>query len=118
MLFFRLIAFACAVAVPVASAAGDLAQMALSSQAQACCDAMERACAGVSAPDDCCKTPQVSQPKGTTSTVAKSLIAFVAPAMALAVFNFELAGRPQPSTASTFTRAHDPPHLHPVSLRI
>lgn len=118
MLWFRLIAFACAVAVPVASAAGDLAQMALSSQAQACCDAMERACAGLSAPDDCCKTPQVSQPTGTTSTVAKSLIAFVAPAMALAVSNFELAGPTQPSTASAFTRAHDPPHLHPVSLRI
>ena len=118
MLFARLIAFACAVAVPVASAASDLAQMALSSQAEACCHAMQGVCAGMSAPDDCCNTPEVSQPAGTTSTIAKALITFVAPAMVPGVYNFEPAGREQPSTGSAFTRAHDPPHLHPVSLRI
>jgi uncharacterized protein involved in tolerance to divalent cations len=118
VLFVRLIAFACAVAVPVASAASDLAQMALSSKAEACCQAMQGACAGMSAPDDCCNTPQVSQSVGTTSTVAKALITFVARAIVPGVFNFEPAGREKPSTASTFTRAHDPPHLHPVSLRI
>jgi hypothetical protein len=118
VLFVRLIAFACALAVPVASAASDLVQMALSSKAEACCHAMQRACAGLSAPDDCCSTPQVSQPVGTTSTVAKALITFVAPAMVPGVFNSERAAQERPSTASAFTRAHDPPHLHPVSLRI
>ena len=118
MLFVRLIAFACAVAVPLAVTAGDLAQMALSIQAQACCEAMQRACAGLSSPDDCCKTPQVSQPVGTTSTVAKALITFVAPAMVPVVFSFEPSGREHPSTASAFARAHDPPYLHPVSLRV
>ena len=117
MSFARLIAFACALAVPVASTASDLAQMTLSSQAEACCHAMQGACGGMSAPDDCCNTPQVSQPAGTTSTIAKALT-FVAPAMVLGVFSFEPAGRGQSSTASAFTRAHDPPHLHPVSLRI
>ena len=118
MLSVRLIAFVCAVAVPVASAASDLAQMALSSQAEACCRAMQGACTGMSAPDDCCNTPQVSQPAGTTSTIAKALIRFAAPSMVPGVFDFEPAGRELPSTASAFTRAHDPPHLHPVSLRI
>jgi hypothetical protein len=72
----------------------------------------------MSAPDNCCNTPQVSQTAGTTSTIAKALITFVAPAMVPGVFDSEPAGREQPSTALAFTRAHDPPHLHPVSLRI
>jgi hypothetical protein len=118
VLFVRLIAFACVVAVPVASAATDLAQMALSSKAEACCEAMHGTCAGLSAPDDCCNTPQVSQPAGTTLTVAKVLIAFATPAIVAGVFSVEPAGREKPLTASLFTRAHDPPHLHPVSLRI
>jgi hypothetical protein len=118
VLLVRLIAFACAVAVPVATAAADLAQMALASQAQACCDAMQRACAGLSAPDDCCKTPQVAQPAGTTSTIAKALIALVAPALAPNRFTVEAVALEQRSTASAFARAHDPPHLHPLSLRI
>ena len=118
MLFVRLIAFACAVAVPVASAATDLAQMALLSKAEACCEAMHGACAGLSAPDDCCNTPQLSQPAGTTLTVTKALITFAAPAIVAGVFSVEPAGREKPSPSSLFTRAHDPPHLHPVSLRI
>ena len=118
MLLVRLIAFACAVAVPVASTASDLAQMVLSSQAEACCQAMQRACAGLSAPDDCCDTPQIFQQAGTTSTIAKALITFATPPMVPGVFGFEPTGREQLSTASAFSRAHDPPHLHPVSLRI
>lgn len=118
MLFVRLIAFACVVAVPVSSAAAELAQMALSSRAEACCRAMQGACAGLSAPDDCCNTPQISQPARTNATVAKALIALMAPAVAPRRFNLEPAVYEQRSTASAFTRAHDPPHLHPVSLRI
>ena len=47
MLSARLVVFACVVGVPVSSAAADLAQMALSSQAEACCRAMAGACAGL-----------------------------------------------------------------------
>ena len=118
MSFGRLIACACALAVPVASAASDLAQMALSSQAEACCHAMDAACAGMSAPDDCCNTPQVSQPAATTSTAVKALITLVAPTAIPNRFNLEPAAAERRWTASSFTRSHDPPHLHPVSLRI
>ena len=118
MLLVRLIAFACAVAVPVSSAAADLAQMALSSQAEACCRAMQGACAGLSAPDDCCSTPQVSQPVSAASTIAKALINVMAPPAGAPSFNCESASGEQRAVVSRFNRAHDPPHLHPVSLRI
>jgi hypothetical protein len=118
VLLVRLIAFACVVVVPISSAAAELAQMAMSSRAEACCRAMQGACAGLSAPDDCCNTPEISQPSGTNAIGAKALIALMAPEVAPRRFNFEPAVYEQRSTASAFTRAHDPPHLHPVSLRI
>jgi hypothetical protein len=118
VLFVRLLALACAVSVSVSSAAADLAQMGLSSQAEACCRATQGACAGLSAPDDCCKTPQVSHQVSPTSTVAKALSTLIAPLAAPLYFEEQPVGQQHTSAASTFTRTHDPPHLHPVALRI
>jgi hypothetical protein len=118
VLFVRLLALACAVSVPVSSAAADLAQMALSSHAEACCRAAEGACAGLSAPDDCCKTPQFSYHVSPTSTVAKALSTVAAPLAVARYFEVQPVCQEHTSDASTFTRTHDPPHLHPLALRI
>jgi hypothetical protein len=114
----RLVVFACVLGVSISSGAADLAQMALASQAEACCRAMEGACAGLSAPDDCCRTPQASLQVGTTSTAAKAVAGLIAPLVAPRHFNLESFDRERRFEGSTFTRAHDPPHLHPVALRI
>jgi hypothetical protein len=86
----------------------------------ACCAKTDYSCAGMSGPDDCCQhmghgahavTP------GTLSSTRALLLTTVA-----VVPLFGGATTPLASAAidsvSSFTRPHDPPHLHPYNLLI
>jgi hypothetical protein len=106
--------------VVVASiAVSSFADLKAAATAMDCCLKTNYACAGLSAPDDCCQhmghTREANAP-GTLVTVAA-----VGPALQ-PVFAPEVVPDPGlPSrhpVAGAFTRPHDPPHLHSFSLLI
>ena len=121
MRFIRLIALATALLLPSSAVAGELAQMAASSRAHACCEAMKGACAGIKAPDDCCQTPQagvgaVPAANAPANRVAASTISVAV----LSSHRSDIVAIASNSESFDvrFKRPHDPPHLHVFHLLI
>jgi hypothetical protein len=112
--------FALVVLVGLACAVSDAAAAATSITAMACCAKTNGDCAGVKAPDDCCRGmghisvgPASTMPPTGTTTAAPLSHAVLPHATGVA--------RPSASTPvvlASFKRPHDPPHLHPVALLI
>jgi hypothetical protein len=105
--------------IVTAVVASSLADLRSSTAAMACCAKTHNQCAGLRAPDDCCK----GMGHATAASVAGTLSAaqpHVLPATGLVAW---LPANLSPSRASStpdlaFKRPHDPPHLHPFSLLI
>jgi len=100
-------------------ATGSLADLRSSTTAMACCAKTHNQCAGLSAPDDCCKR----MGHATVSSLAGTLSAaqpLVLPATGVAAWlpaNLT-AAQGSSNVDLAFTRLHDPPHLHSFSLLI
>ena len=115
----RFVAAGSVLLVVLSLAVSPLAALRDSAAAMACCAKTDYTCAGLSAPDDCCQhmghaahgvTP------GTVSSARDLLVPFIA---IVPSFAAEPAAACDPlRTVSTFTRPHDPPHLHSYSLLI
>jgi hypothetical protein len=91
-----------------------------SAAAMDCCAKTDYTCAGLSAPDDCCQHMGHSAhgvTPGTVSTDRDLLIPISAIVPPFAAATPTAAADPLGSV-STFTRPHDPPHLHSYSLLI
>ena len=118
--FFRVVAVVCALVAPVADASHGLIGFALSSRAEACCAAMRGECAGLSTPDTCCQTRQVSAaPDLTTTAPVPAHSDLTLPVSAVGI---GLATDCETSrdwlVREAFKRPHDPPHLHGFPLLI
>jgi hypothetical protein len=101
-------------------AASPLAALRASAAAMACCAKTDYTCAGVSAPDDCCRqmghTASGVTP-GTLETARASSVLAIAIVPPLAAR--DAASSPVVlDSVSAFTRPHDPPYLHSYSLLI
>lgn len=96
----------------------SFADLRAAATAMDCCLKTNYACAGLSAPDDCC------QHMGHTreTTAAGTLVTAPAVGPARQPVAPELGPDPGVPTrdpvAGAFTRPHDPPHLHTFSLLI
>jgi hypothetical protein len=101
-----------------AVAADALADLRSSATAMACCAKTNNQCAGLRAPDDCCKHMGHTSGPSAVGTLASSH-PFVATAVTNIV-SFIAAVRPVSASMphGAFKRPHDPPHLHPFSLLI
>ena len=99
-------------------AVSSFADLRAAATAMDCCLKTDYACAGLSAPDDCCKrmghTGEASAP-GTLVT-APSVGPAVQAISPEVVPGLDLSSR-DPFDA-VFKRPHDPPHLHTFSLLI
>jgi hypothetical protein len=99
-------------------AVSSLADLRAAATAMDCCLKTRYACAGLSAPDDCCKR------MGHTREASAAGTLVTAPSVGPAVHaigpdvlpDLDLPSR-DPVDA-VFTRPHDPPHLHTFSLLI
>jgi hypothetical protein len=90
-----------------------------SAAAMACCAKTDYTCAGLSAPDDCCQHMGHSTHAVTPATASATRELLIAMIGIAPVFAAETAvPSDRLGTASTFTRPHDPPHLHSYSLLI
>ena len=114
----RIIAFACALALPIAWTSGDLAAFGASTTAMACCASTDYSCAGMRTPDDCCKTIQHGHGALPSSTVAGERGSVAPPAMTPPVLIAVTTIASAAAIARTITRPHDPPHLHTFTLLI
>jgi hypothetical protein len=100
------------------SASLDLAELRDGAAAMACCAKTDYSCAGMRAPDDCCRSMGHAASHQTPATIEKhqplptvtAILADLGPQV------FVSLARVAPITA--FTRPHDPPHLHPFALLI
>jgi hypothetical protein len=105
--------------VVVASiAVSSFADLKAAATAMDCCRKTNYACAGLSAPDDCC------QHMGHTREASLAGLLVTPPAVGPAVQPFapefvpDLTHRGKRRMDGAFTRPHDPPHLHTFSLLI
>jgi hypothetical protein len=100
-------------------AANRLADLRSSATAMACCLKANNQCAGLSAPDDCCKRMGHTASATVAGTLPTAQPVGV-PAIAIAPLSTFDASFGPASTNSDFAfkRPHDPPHLHPYSLLI
>jgi len=102
----------------VGSASIDLAELRDGAAAMACCAKTDYSCAGMQAPDDCCRSMGHAAAHQAPSTIDKHQ-----PLPTVTVILFELGPQIFASTArvaqvTAFARPHDPPHLHPFALLI
>jgi hypothetical protein len=101
----------------VGSASIDLAELRDGAAAMACCAKTDYSCAGMRAPDDCCRSMGHAAAHQTPATIEKHQpLPMVTAMQALGPQVFASIARVAPITA--FTRPHDPPHLHPFALLI
>jgi len=105
--------------ITLVAASSDAVALQFSMSAMACCAKTHNECAGLSAPDDCCKgmgrgvsATSATTPSTDHNRVAVSFAIFPAPA------GWEGITAVSVSPAPRFKRPHDPPHLHPVPLLI
>jgi hypothetical protein len=100
-------------------AANAFADLRSSATAMACCVKTHGHCAGLNAPDNCCKRMGHTGPGSVAGTVSAAP-PLVLPAIGSnALLPATLSTEPGlPVAASGFKRPHDPPHLHPFNLLI
>lgn len=109
-----------ALIVGLAVAAGDVAGARGSMTAMACCAKTHGDCAGVKAPDDCCRGMGhvVAGPTSNTPPTQPRLDYPVLHAiLAWTTIHSPAASAPL-FVAVNFKRPHDPPHLHAFALLI
>jgi hypothetical protein len=115
-LFSTAVAIALCAAVSVAAWA-DCAGTRTRASAKACC-ANKHHCKGSATPDDCCRKMKDGSSPSTTAIVTSQSPAAV-PALVVVVQVRARRGTPARSLSSaSFTRPHDPPHLHAFTLLI
>ena len=103
------------IATVVSATASDLGAILT---AMACCAKTNYACAGLSAPDDCCQRMQQAAPRSTASTIPTAPAAG-APATLSKPSALAMRAPAEPVLAPlSFVRPHDPPHLHTFALLI
>jgi len=105
--------------LPIVSASG-LVSVAQSALATSCCAATDYSCAGLRAPDDCCK--KMGHSAGAPAATSVERAAHVTPAESAVVVVQSSAEPALRSFGRIATRAgarfHDPPHLHSFPLLI
>ena len=114
-----IVALARVLLVVTSVAAGSLADLRSATAAMACCAKTDNQCAGLSAPDDCCKR----MGHATAASIAGTLSAaqpLVVPAIGVVV---TLPANPASARSASnpdlaFKRPHDPPYLHSFILLI
>jgi hypothetical protein len=120
---FHVLAVACVLSVPTAVIGDDLIRFAVAVDAHKCCAASGGACAQLSTPDQCCTTQEEAASLGFTSVGAELRTTLVAPDCALlgpslAAVKHPTVGSVRSDSSRSFTRPHDPPHLHSFPLLI
>jgi hypothetical protein len=89
-------------------------------RAMACCAKTDYACAGLQAPDDCCRQMGHGVVAAALATLdggrtpATTILAVVPTPIATASGSIASVS----ATPRSFARLHDPPHLHPFPLLI
>ena len=112
-----IIAFA--ILVAVGFGADEMSSMTSAAAAMACCAKTDYSCAGLSAPDTCCRRMHHAASHSTPSTAAATQGIDGAPAIvALPPANVVRSTSASELIQVEFTRPHDPPHLHTYSLLI
>jgi hypothetical protein len=103
--------------VASAVATNAFADLRASLAAMSCCAKTNYKCAGLSAPDDCCQHMGHGAQGAAAGTISNALL--LQPAVTVVLRpHADTTSTRQPLDASTFTRPHDPPHLHSYSLLI
>lgn len=105
--------------LPIIGASG-IVSVVEAALATRCCAATDYTCAGLRAPDDCCKHMRHIVGAATSATIERIAhmsqpfvtVAIAPPARALATVSS------QPIPSPTAKRLHDPPHLHAFALLI
>ena len=102
----------------VGSATIDLSELRNGAAAMACCAKTDYSCAGMQAPDDCCRSMGHAAAHQAPATIEKHqplpTVTAIPADFGSQVFNSITSV----VTITAFTRPHDPPHLHPFALLI
>jgi hypothetical protein len=100
-------------------ATGSLADLRSSTTAMACCAKTHNQCAGLSAPDDCCKRMGHATAGSLAGTLSAAQPLVLAATGVVAWLPANLTAAHGSSNVDFgFKRPHDPPHLHSFSLLI
>jgi hypothetical protein len=110
-------AWVCFVMLAGAVAASGFADLRSAATTMACCAKSDYKCAGLSAPDDCCKRMGHAGAPSALGTIAAS-VPLVAVFRTVVPDFGEIRLAPSTIADGAFKRPHDPPHLHPVALLI
>jgi len=103
----------------VALAANEMSDMVTGQAAMVCCAKTDYSCAGLSAPDTCCRRMHHASSHATPSTAAAAHSHDGLPAATLLPSAFFVGPtRGWERARLEFKRPHDPPHLHTYSLLI
>jgi hypothetical protein len=102
----------------VASGATALAELRESGQAMACCAKADYSCAGMRAPDDCCRHMGHGVARAVPATIDSHQPLQAATEIPADFGPQVFASLASVASVATFTRPHDPPHLHPFALLI
>jgi hypothetical protein len=109
----------CTALLAAGSAAIDMSDLRDGAAAMACCAKTDYSCAGMQAPDDCCRhmghaaahqmpaTIDKNQPLPSTMAVPTAVAPHMVASLLLVV-----------RVPTSFARPHDPPHLHPFAILI
>jgi len=99
--------------------AGSLADLRSSTTAMACCAKTHNQCAGLSAPDDCCKRMGHATAGSLAGTLsAAQPLALPATGVVAWLTANLTAAHGSSNVDFALKRPHDPPHLHTFSLLI
>jgi len=106
--------------IAVGFAAFDLSELRDGADAMACCAKTDYTCAGMRAPDDCCRNMGHASAHQVPGTVSNQhpMPAPTAISVNIGVDMLASIARMAPVVAPAFTRPHDPPHLHSFAILI
>jgi uncharacterized protein YfaQ (DUF2300 family) len=105
--------------LPIVAGSG-LMSVVQAALATSCCAATDYTCAGLRAPDDCCKKMGHTAGAATAATIERAAHAAQAQPV---IFVASPLSAPVPASFDTISapagpRLHDPPHLHTFALLI
>jgi hypothetical protein len=104
--------------VGVGCAAIDLSELRDGAAAMACCAQTDYSCAGLQAPDDCCRHMGHAAAHPAPATLEKHRPLSSTMALPANVGPLTVVSLRPVAPVTAFTRPHDPPHLHPFALLI
>jgi hypothetical protein len=102
----------------VGSGATALAELRDGGQAMMCCAKTDYSCAGMRAPDDCCRIMGHAAAHQVPATIEKHKPPPTATAIPAGLSLHVFVSFARMRSVTPFTRPHDPPHLHPFALLI